>query len=376
MEGTQSLWEISKGSKRNTVNSLSYPTYSLLNLYCYTNVDLQIVVHGSHTGNTKKQLNIAEMKLKLEGLQTESSRLRLMNFKANTLITNFQHDFYELTQLIQEPQALKDAVKTLSQKYETNKGKIMPVDEDLQKEIGRQREYLERNVANLQHKLSKDRLVHQKNHQRIMQENVVLIKELNEMRKELKLIKMGGQRPPPFKSEDGSATDNEGVRSRIKVLQLELASEKESRKRLELLLEEATANIKRNMTPVEPSTKENLECSEMEKMERKIEELELALVQKEECMEALKNSLQGMTDKSNVVQVNITVRGKDMNTEASVQDLGMGHSEIGLEDSFEPNRLTGAGPTTETQVRVTKTGVKVGEDYEDEQSSSGIVEDI
>eukprot|EP01018_Ginkgo_biloba_P030749 Gb_31406 [translate_table: standard] len=55
------------------------------------------------------------MKLKLEGLRIESSRLCLMNFKANTLITNFQHNFYKLTQLIQKPQALKNAVKTLSQ---------------------------------------------------------------------------------------------------------------------------------------------------------------------------------------------------------------------------------------------------------------------
>jgi hypothetical protein len=82
------------------------------------------------------------------------------------------------------------------------------VDADIQKEYARQREHLERSVASLRKKLSKDTEIHRADNVRIMQvydhilgvyitvanndlsqENVSLIKEINDLRRELKITR-------------------------------------------------------------------------------------------------------------------------------------------------------------------------------------------
>ena len=69
----------------------------------------------------------------------------------------------------------------------------MNVDQDIQKEYGRQREHLEKTVNSLKLKLSKDAEMHKADNIRIMQENVTLIKEVNDLRKELKNSRSRGQ---------------------------------------------------------------------------------------------------------------------------------------------------------------------------------------
>jgi len=64
------------------------------------------------------------------------------------------------------------------------------VDADIQKEFSRQKEHLERSVASLRKKLEKDSEIHKADNVRIMQENVTLIKEINDLRKELKLCRV------------------------------------------------------------------------------------------------------------------------------------------------------------------------------------------
>ncbi len=63
------------------------------------------------------------------------------------------------------------------------------VDADIQKEYARQREHLERSVASLRKKLAKDTEIHRADNVRIMQENVSLIKEINDLRRELKIAR-------------------------------------------------------------------------------------------------------------------------------------------------------------------------------------------
>lgn len=57
-------------------------------------------------------------------------------------------------------------------------------DVNIQQEFARQREYLERTVASLQHKFHKDSGIHRSDNIRIMQENASLIKDINALRKE------------------------------------------------------------------------------------------------------------------------------------------------------------------------------------------------
>merc|ERR1740115_50884 len=66
--------------------------------------------------------------------------------------------------------------------------KLTQID-DIHKDYQRQRHYLERSVDSLNAKLTKDMKVHKKDHQRIMQENIALIKEINVLRREIKHTK-------------------------------------------------------------------------------------------------------------------------------------------------------------------------------------------
>ena len=70
------------------------------------------------------------------------------------------------------------------------KSEAAHVDQDIQKEFARQRDHLEKTVNSLKHKLSRDSEIHKVDNIRIMQENVTLIKEVNDLRKELKTCRI------------------------------------------------------------------------------------------------------------------------------------------------------------------------------------------
>lgn len=81
-------------------------------------------------------------------------------------------------------------MKSLYQKYVQDENlDSAGVDADIQREYARQREHLERSVASLRKKLTKDSEIHRADNVRIMQENVTLIKEINDLRRELKIAR-------------------------------------------------------------------------------------------------------------------------------------------------------------------------------------------
>ncbi len=57
------------------------------------------------------------------------------------------------------------------------------MDTNTQSEYARQREYLERTVAGLRTKVTKEAAVHRTENVKIMNENITLIKEINQLRK-------------------------------------------------------------------------------------------------------------------------------------------------------------------------------------------------
>merc|ERR1712185_297232 len=80
-----------------------------------------------------------------------------------------------------EPKQLKEAVALLYSKYVQTGVKKLELDTDSQKEYNRQRDYLEKSVDSLKRKLQKDSEVHRIDNMRIMQENVSLIREINDL---------------------------------------------------------------------------------------------------------------------------------------------------------------------------------------------------
>merc|ERR1712087_885465 len=81
---------------------------------------------------------------------------------------------------LQEPKQLKESVLALHKKYMPNGIKKQELDSDIQREYNRQRDYLEKSVESFKRKLIKDSHVHRSDNTRILQENVALIREIND----------------------------------------------------------------------------------------------------------------------------------------------------------------------------------------------------
>uniref|UniRef100_A0A4W4FFW9 EML-like second beta-propeller domain-containing protein n=1 Tax=Electrophorus electricus TaxID=8005 RepID=A0A4W4FFW9_ELEEL len=141
--------------------------------------------------NTKLELTITELKLKLKASDKEMHKKMQRVTDIEALVCRFKTDLHNCVGFIQEPKKLKDSIRELYERYvqQSDVVEIVGLDADIQQEFSRQREHLDRTVASLKRKLVKDAEVHRGRHVKIMKENVWLIKEINELRKELHLAR-------------------------------------------------------------------------------------------------------------------------------------------------------------------------------------------
>ncbi|NXV92299.1 CFA57 protein, partial [Calonectris borealis] len=142
-----------------------------------------------HKESTQLKLNIAQLQQKLKATDREMHRERQKKQNMEALIKRFKTDLHNCVGFIQDSKKMKDGIRELYTKYvqQSDMVETEAVDTDLQQEYMRQREYLERNLAALKKKVVKDQEVHRAAYMRIMQENVSLIKEINDLRQELKV---------------------------------------------------------------------------------------------------------------------------------------------------------------------------------------------
>ncbi|XP_054836556.1 cilia- and flagella-associated protein 57 [Eublepharis macularius] len=141
--------------------------------------------------NTQLELNIAELRLKLRATDQEMHKEMQKERDMEALIKRFKTDLHNCVGLIQEPKKLKESIRNIYEKYvqKADMVEIVGVDTDLHQEYTRQREHLEHNLATLKKKVIKESEIHRADYVRIMQENVSLIKEINELRRELKVTR-------------------------------------------------------------------------------------------------------------------------------------------------------------------------------------------
>merc|ERR1739838_787028 len=146
-----------------------------------------------HKQNTTLELNIAELKQKLRSTDKEYQRERQRVRDSEAINKRMKTDIHNCVGLIQDPKGLKEAIRGVYEFHirDDVAEAAAGMDHDIQKEYARQREHLERSVASLRKKLSKDSEIHRADNVRIMQENVSLIKEINDLRRELKITRMG-----------------------------------------------------------------------------------------------------------------------------------------------------------------------------------------
>ena len=95
----------------------------------------------------------------------------------------------------QNPRKVKDMTKALYYKHTSSaasaassKALTSRTTEDAQREYNRERDYLEGTVAGLKKKLVKDSETNRADRSRIINENVILIKEINELRREVRTL--------------------------------------------------------------------------------------------------------------------------------------------------------------------------------------------
>ncbi|NXN29526.1 CFA57 protein, partial [Nycticryphes semicollaris] len=144
-----------------------------------------------HKESMQLKLSIAQLQQKLKATDREMHRERQKKQNMEAVIKRFKTDLHNCVGFIQDSKKMKDGIRELYSKYVQQSDAVEPeaVDIDLQQEYTRQREYLERNLAALKRKVVKNQEIHQASYMRIMKENVSLIKEINELRQELKVAR-------------------------------------------------------------------------------------------------------------------------------------------------------------------------------------------
>ncbi|XP_053325091.1 cilia- and flagella-associated protein 57 [Spea bombifrons] len=151
--------------------------------------EMEAELERFHKQNTQLDLNITELKQKLKATDREMHKERQKVRDVEAVVKRIKTDIHNCVGFIQEPKKLKDSIRDLYSKYvqDSDVAEIVGVDADIQREYAKQREHLERSLNTLQKKLAKDSEIHRADTVRVMQENVTLIKEINELRRELKV---------------------------------------------------------------------------------------------------------------------------------------------------------------------------------------------
>ena len=147
-----------------------------------------------HELNTKLELEIMGLQQKLRASDTETKKSLHKLSTMDQRMHRFRCDLHSTAELVTEPKRLVTSVRSLYKTYcEAKTEYVSSVEEDVQREGNRQREFLEKSNTSLRTKLDGTRKLHEEDATRIMKENVVLIREINSLRHELKLSQREAQ---------------------------------------------------------------------------------------------------------------------------------------------------------------------------------------
>lgn len=159
--------------------------------------EMELELLQYHKANAALLLTISELKLKRNGVQGDATALTESLQAKQGNLAQVRRDLHLVAQHVADVKALKDRVTQLYHRYvhgdatSFQEGQKAGGDSaELQKEIGRHRVYLEKSVDGLKRKLAKDTALHRKERQRLMRENTVLTKEINDLRRELQFMRM------------------------------------------------------------------------------------------------------------------------------------------------------------------------------------------
>lgn len=158
-----------------------------------------------HRVNENLALIVDDLKMRQEGLQKEVQDQNTKLEQQDGYIKKFNDDLYDCMKTAGNYKELKTSIVGLHKKYvleevRTNKGEA-----DLQKEYAANRQYLEKSVNYLRQQITKDATNHMQEYNRYMKENVTLLQEINDLRKEVKTLDMEYKRQ---RSKHGATMDS------------------------------------------------------------------------------------------------------------------------------------------------------------------------
>eukprot|EP00760_Papus_ankaliazontas_P029336 PhM_4_TR420/c0_g1_i1/m.15018 len=146
-----------------------------------------------HNNNQELVNTIATLDTEIHARQKDIHTLKNRLKDSETYRSRVRTDFCELAGLVQDPDALRVAVDKLYNKHiqSTEGVKVMELPDSMRNEYERQKEYLEKTVDSLRRKLIQNADKHKENLTETMSENVSLIQEIAELRREIKVLKSG-----------------------------------------------------------------------------------------------------------------------------------------------------------------------------------------
>ncbi|XP_034550436.1 cilia- and flagella-associated protein 57 isoform X2 [Notolabrus celidotus] len=142
--------------------------------------------------NTQLKVTVSDLRLKLKTRDKEMQKEVQKVKDLETHLQRLKSDLHKCVGFIQEPKKLKDSVRTIYARYVPQPGEAetKTVNEDVVQAIVQQRDHLEKTVSDLKTRLVKSAEDHERVYVKIMKENVTLITEINELRKELRLVRI------------------------------------------------------------------------------------------------------------------------------------------------------------------------------------------
>lgn len=142
-----------------------------------------------HFTNTNKhmQLIVSEQHLKQRGMNNEIQSLNVILTKDREYIRQFESDVNELRGVTANFKELKHKMLNLYKTYVQQDDNKVEVSTDKQEDLKIQREHLESAIIGLKKKFNDNKSTHEQENKRIMKENVVLIREINDLKREIKM---------------------------------------------------------------------------------------------------------------------------------------------------------------------------------------------
>ncbi|XP_033229090.1 cilia- and flagella-associated protein 57 [Belonocnema kinseyi] len=150
--------------------------------------DMETELVNLHKVNVNLELQYHGLEEKLGTAKREFQAEVQKNKKSQMLLKKMHIDVFDAAGLVQEPRALKTAVMNLYHKYCNDEEflRIRKEDLDVQCEFIKQRDHLERTIASLRKQVFQDTSSGSKDTEKLMDENVMLIVEMNSLREGLK----------------------------------------------------------------------------------------------------------------------------------------------------------------------------------------------